>query len=298
VMLNKENHMDLYFRGEVNVSSLDSETGINQLEVLGYDASATESDFLKSGGLTYKNNLSGNYSVSLGLGYTERVPTTSERYGFYLYNRMDNHDYIGNPNLKKENSLNAEVSSFYAKDGIVWKLSGFGYRIQNYILGQSLSSFTAMTYGAQGVRQYQNISAAYLFGAESSLNIVLNEQITINNSVKWLRGIEKGGANLPMISPLKSYTHLRYSFPHLFFQLENELSLAQNQISKTYGEYTTPGYYILNLRGNYHMKLQNKELEFSLGVENILNTSYYEHLDWGRILRPGQNIYGMVTFKL
>src|SRR5690606_3849226 len=147
-------------------------------------------------------------------------------------------------------------------------------------------------------RQYQNINAAFLLGAESSLNIVFNEKVTVNNSVKWVRGVENGGANLPMISPLKSYTHIRYSFPHFFFQLENEFSLAQNQISQTYGEFATPGYNIMNLRVNQHIKLNDKDLEFSLGVENIFNTSYYEHLDWGRILRPGRNIYGMVTFKL
>jgi len=298
IMLNKKNHLDLHFRGEINISSLDSKIGIDQLEVLGYDVSSTENSFLKSGGLTYKNNLSHSHSVSLSLGYAERMPTTSERYGFYLYNRMDNHDYVGNPELEKEKSLNAEFSSLYAKGGIVWKLSGFGYRVQNYILGQNLSSFTAMTYGAEGVRQYQNINAVFLLGAESNLNIIFNKKVTVNNSIKWVRGIKKDGANLPMILPLKSYTHIRYSFPHLFFQLENEFSLAQNQISKTYGEFATPGYNIMNLRGNYHMKLNNKDLEFSLGIENIFNTSYYEHLDWGRILRPGRNVYGMVTFKL
>ena len=210
---------------------------------------------------------------------------------------MDNHDYIGNPDLEREQSINAEISSLYAHDGVVWKLSGFGYRIQNYILGQNLPTFTAMTYGAEGVRQYQNISAAYMYGAESSLNVVFNERITVNNSVKWLRGIEKGGANLPLISPLKSYTHIRYSFPHFFLQLENEFSLAQNSVSHTFGEYATPGYTIVNLRGNYHTKFNNRDLEFSLGVENIFDASYYEHLDGGRILRTGQNVYGMVTFS-
>src|SRR5690606_15358393 len=166
------------------------------------------------------------------------------------------------------------------------------------ILGQTLSSFTAMTYGAEGVRQYQNIASAYLLGAESNLNVVFNDRVTINNSIKWIRGIERNGASLPLISPLKSYTHIRYSFPHLFFQLENEFSLAQNKISQSYGEYATPRYSIINLRGNYHIKLNNRDLEFSFGMENVFSTSYYEHLDWGRILRPGRNIYGMVTFKL
>src|SRR5690606_25488782 len=87
IMLNRTNHLDLYFRGELNISSLNSKIGIDQMEVLGYDVSATSNSLLTSGGLTYKNNLTRNYSASFSLGYTERIPTTSERYGFYLYNR-------------------------------------------------------------------------------------------------------------------------------------------------------------------------------------------------------------------
>src|SRR5690606_31592265 len=127
------------------------------------------------------------HSASISVGYTQRLPTTSERYGFYLFNRMDNHDYIGNPDIKREQSMNAEISSLYARGGVVWKLSGFGYRIDNYILGQNLTGFTAKTYRAHGVRQYQNIIAVYMYDAEMSLNVVCNERISVYNSMKWLR---------------------------------------------------------------------------------------------------------------
>lgn len=49
-----------------------------------------------------------NRSVSIhgGASRASRVPTLQELYGFYLFNRMDNYDYLGNPDIKPETSWN------------------------------------------------------------------------------------------------------------------------------------------------------------------------------------------------
>ena len=31
-------------------------------------------------------------------------------------------------------------------------------------------------------------------------------------------------------------------------------------------------------------------LDVSTGITNLFNVAYYEHLDWGRIYRPGRSI--------
>jgi iron complex outermembrane recepter protein len=33
------------------------------------------------------------------------------------------------------------------------------------------------------------------------------------------------------------------------------------------------------------------------GVENLLNKSYSEHLDWGNYNRPGRNFNFMISYK-
>lgn len=54
---------------------------------------------------------------------------------------------------------------------------------------------------------------------------------------------------------------------------------------------------ILNLIGSYSFKMHKYNLEFSAGAENLFNKAYYEHLDWGKLLRPGRNIYGVLSMK-
>ncbi|HBC03097.1 MAG TPA: hypothetical protein DC015_02595, partial [Aequorivita sp.] len=45
----------------------------------------------------------------------ERAPSVSEGYGFYLFNSFDNHDYIGDPGLNTEGSVDANLSVTYKK---------------------------------------------------------------------------------------------------------------------------------------------------------------------------------------
>jgi len=49
-------------------------------------------------------------------------------------------------------------------------------------------------------------------------------------------------------------------------------------------------------RSSYTVKPKYMEqLRVDLGVENILDRSYYEHLDWNRVPRAGRNFYVMLT---
>lgn len=53
----------------------------------------------------YERKLSSKFVAGLQFGLAERLPSSQEMYGFYLYNRLDNHDYIGNPELKRRRVL-------------------------------------------------------------------------------------------------------------------------------------------------------------------------------------------------
>jgi iron complex outermembrane receptor protein len=72
-------------------------------------------------------------------------------------------------------------------------------------------------------------------------------------------------------------------------QLECEGALSQNKISKEFGEDTTPGYVVMNIRGGYTFPKQN--IILNGGIENVLDAYYHTHLDWGNIPRPGRNLY-------
>jgi len=298
ISINDRSRIDVKVRIDAAFSKITDKMGIDQFAVLGYDVSRPLNRILKNINAGYTRFLGQQFTLYASAGYNERLPTTSERFGFYLFNRMDNHDYIGNPNLENERAVNAELNLLFSENSFSFKLSGFSSYLQNYIIGKTISGLSVMTIGANGVRAYQNIQSATISGAESSLNYQFaNRHLTLNNTLKWLYAYDNNKNPLPLISPLKSTTSLRFAHGSLQIQAENEISSAQNRINTEFGERASQAYTIQNLRGTYTFRIQKYNLDFSAGAENLLDKAYYEHLDWGRMLRPGRNIYGMLTMK-
>lgn len=298
ISINHISHLDVKVRMDAAFSKITDKMGIDQFAVLGFDVSKPSNGILKNINAGYTRYLGQRFTLYASAGYNERLPTTSERYGFYLFNRMDNHDYIGNPGLKNERAVNAELNLLFSENNFSFKLSGFSTYLQNYIIGKTLNGFSVMTIGASGVRAYQNIPSATISGAESSLNYrFAGPHFTLNNTLKWVHGNDDIGNPLPLISPLKSITSLRYVHHHLFIQAENELSSGQNRISSDFGEKASSGFSVFNLRASYSFILKKYDLDFSAGAENLFDKAYYEHLDWGQMLRPGRNVYAMLSLK-
>jgi iron complex outermembrane receptor protein len=299
IALNSKSELDIKTRLELTHVAVNDPLGQDQFSVFGYDISQAKVSVLKNihAGYTYK--LSPAITLFASLGYSERIPTASERFGFYLFNRMDNHDYIGNPLLKNEQAINSEINLLYTKPSFSWKVSGFHNYIHNYIQGSIRPDLSVMTIGAEGVRSYNNLPYATMIGMESHVNYrFFHQRFTVNQTLKWLKGTNMNGQPLPLMAPLKAITSIRFNHKHYFVQLENELSAAQNQIDSSFGEQKTPGFTIFNIRSNYHFKVQQHDMNFGLGVENMFNKAYFEHLDWGRFLRPGRNVYASLTFEM
>lgn len=298
ISLNDKSRIDLKLRIDAAFSKVSDKMGQDQFAVLGYDVAKVKTGILKNFSTGYTHYLNSEFSLYASAGYNERNPTTSERFGFYLFNRMDNHDYIGNPDLKNEQALNAELNLIYSGSDLSVKISGFTSYLQHYILGKTQSGLSIMTIGASGVRSYFNIPSARVSGAESSMNYQFaNRHFSFNNTLKLLYGKDNNGNPLPLIAPFKSVSSLRFNHNNLFIQAENELSSRQNRISQEFGEKSSRGFSIINLRANYTFQLKTYKLELSAGAENLLDKAYYEHLDWGKMLRPGRNIYMMLSMK-
>ena len=298
VTLDEKNRLDFKIRLDAAVSKVTDNMGIDQFDVLGYDISKPINNILKNVNAGYTHHFNSEFSIYASTGYSERLPSTSERFGFYLFNQMDNHDYLGNPNLKKELAVNTELNFIYSSNNISIKLSGFNSYLQNYITGQTRSNLSVMTIGAAGVRSYNNISSARIIGAESNINYrFANQHFAFNNTLKYIKGRDNLGMPLPLIAPFKSISALRFTHQGLFLQAEYELSSAQNKVSAALGEQKSPAFSVINLRANHIFDLDKHKLEWSVGVENLLDKAYYEHLDWTKILRPGRNIYTMLSLK-
>ncbi|MDO1499171.1 hypothetical protein Q2T40_02410 [Winogradskyella maritima] len=126
-----------------------------------------------------------------GVSYGDRAPSVSEAFGFYLFNSFDNHDYIGDPNLKNEGALELKSKiSLPFKNGKIGAEGNF-FHTQNYILGEIDPTLSTMTIGADGVKIYRNLEYANLFNV--SINGVwdMSKNLKYNGLVSYHRVLTK-----------------------------------------------------------------------------------------------------------
>ncbi len=267
-----------------------SQEAKDQVSIFGYP-SANRKDLLKNISAVISKKISQKIKVSASIAYVERMPTASELYGFYLFNSNDGYDYIGNPKLKIEKSLQADLSVIYNWKNNRVQLSYFYSSLFDYLTGTINSSFSTMTIGAKGVKEFINIPNASVSGVEGSVVLKPAPAIDVVSTVRYTAGKDNKGNSLPLIAPLKNTTSIRYQPKNFSVQLEAEAASKQGHINIEAGEDVTTGYSLLHIRFGYNTMILNNTIELQGGVENIFDRKYHEHLDWGNISRPGRNVY-------
>lgn len=288
--------IQLSSRADLINYSLASAAAKDQLSVLGFNK-LHRNDVLKNFSAQATKSISKRIKITASITYAERMPTASELYGFYLFNANDGYDYIGNVLLKKETSLQGELSVAYATSNSSIKVSGFYSRLSNYITGNVNASYSAMTVGAKGVKTFINNPNATMLGTEASAVVKVASYLDVISTLRYTYARDNEQQPLSLIAPLKNVSSLRYHAKSFWMQLESEVAAAQNRISIKAGEDATSGYALLHLRTGYNFNITKNQIELQAGVDNILDKNYHEHLDSGNIARPGRNIYLQVKLS-
>jgi iron complex outermembrane receptor protein len=297
ITVNPKTKISINGRVDAAQSFLKEGIGKDQIEVFYPDVSNLYSKVVKSFNVKLNRLIGNSLIVDLGIGYGERMPTISEMFGFYLFNRMDGYDYVGNPNLKSETNFSGEVTLNYYRNKFQLSASGFYNQMPDYIYSAIQPDLLPMTPGANGVKIYSNISYATILGGEASLLYSLTQSLQFITTWKYSKGQNDEGVPLPMMPPLLATSSLRYSLKSISVQLENEMALQQDRVNPLFGEDYTSGYSIMNFRTSYVINFRDKRLELNVGVENMFDKKYHNHLDWGNISRPGRNITASVSFS-
>lgn len=251
---------------------------------------SSRNDFLKNLSLQVSKTVS-RVKITAGAGYSERMPTASELFGFYLFNSSDGHDYIGNPLLKTEKALQADVAALYNYKRTRVQLSAYYSRVTNFISAKLSPSFSVMTIGAAGVKTYSNLAYANVAGAEASILFVPFTATAVVSTLRYTIAKDNSNEPLPFVPPFKNVTSIRWQPGKISVQLESEAAAKQNQVRKKYAEDITAGYFLLHARLGYTTRLFKQHAVLQAGVENIFDKNYHEHLDWKNIARPGRNFY-------
>ena len=193
--------------------------------------------------------------------------------------------------LKTERALQADVAAVYSYKRTRLQLSGYYSKVINFISAEVNSAYSVMTFGAAAVKTYSNIPFATVMGAEASALCSPFKKAEIVSTFRYTLANDNNNQPLPFVSPFKNITSIRYQPTKFSFQLETETALCQNRVSIKYAEDITPGYFLLHTRLGYYTTLFKNYTVLQLGVENLFDKNYHEHLDWKNIARPGRNIY-------
>jgi iron complex outermembrane receptor protein len=263
-----------------------------------YSGNPTKMNLLYNIFSQFEEKLGKKKMLYFGIAKALRNPTLQEMYGFYLYNRVDGHDYLGNPMLNPESSWNGNLGMKYKTSK--WNLNGqiYSYFFKDYIAGRVLADYSVMTIGGKGVKEYVNLPSAILYGSEFTLEWKPIPKLLIQsmNSVSYAK--DNDGNALPFIPPFKSVNAISYDLKETNIKLESIIGAQQKHVStEKYGEKFTPSFYVFNIRAARKFKLGKTNLNCSLSIENILDAVYFEHLDVMKINRQGRNIIAHLTYN-
>ncbi len=220
---------------------------------------------------------------SVGYGY--RIPDPTELYG--IAPRPDGFLYLGNPALKTETSRNLEVAAGYGAGALDVGATVFRNELSDLITPVLVTDSTIAGYT---IRQYTNLTRARIDGITGRLGLDLPARLQLRGVVSYVRGENRStGAPLATIPPVEATAALRYTRGGLlqWVEAETHAALKQDRAAASAGEIATAGFTVLNAR----LMLSVARTDVTLGLDNVFDKAYRQHLDPARLLRPGRNFY-------
>ncbi|MCP1996551.1 TonB-dependent siderophore receptor [Flavobacterium sp. HSC-61S13] len=278
-------------------SEIKNNTALESMQIFYPNMESRKNRFLGNIAINYENEWK-KWKFGGGLAYGLRAPSVSEAYGFYLFNSSDRYDYIGNPDLKNEKSLEANAYISYENNGWKSKLNGSFFHLSDYIIGKPVDDFIAMTIGADGVKRYIALDHAQIFTAQWMLSYQFTDHWNWTGNINYHYGQDSDKNNLPLISPLSYSSSLQYKKERFNTALALQGNALKSNFAPTYGEERTAAYAIVNINAGYLWQFGKQSLNLKTGIENILDTNYTTFADWNHIPRLGRNIFINLSLAL
>lgn len=289
--------LNLNGRIDYNVDFLRSHLAHDQFSVFNINLSKNYQNITKGVNLSLQYRFSKPLVFELESGCSERMPVIGERFGYYLFNAYDGYDYIGNPNLKTEKALFDKIALMYSSPRLKIKVSNSYNFINDYIMGINNTDIPPLNFYTNGTRVYANISGAKLYSADLQAMFTPTDRLSVFLLTKYTHGRLNSGEPMPLVPPLKSVLSISYEKNNWSVQAENETALKQERINIKYGESDTPLFTVFNVKCSRHFMFKEHMFDCSLGITNVFDRAYYEHLDWGKILRPGRSFNFFIRYS-
>jgi iron complex outermembrane receptor protein len=270
-------------------------------------SATTAVDTYPSGKIRVSYAIRPTLTLSGGVGRTVRVPDPQERY-FGL--KRSGSDWVGNPFLRPTKNTGVEMNLAYRVGRLF--LNG---NVHRDALADAIGVYQqAKLVPVAGVmntvaRSYRNVDAT-MSGAEVEGVLPVTDRLFLSGDVSTVRGRQTvnaaAGVNSPWLSempPTRSRLALRYEARGArrsgFAEVEAVYSAQQTHVDTDLRESPTPSYAVANAR----LGASLGKVRVAVGVANIFNRTYVEHLSYQRdpfrtgtkTYEPGRNVYTNVA---
>ena len=246
---------------------------------------------------SWSGNLSALYrfgpqmDATLNLARSFRAPSLEER---YQYIDLGSLVKVGDPDLAAEKGNFADLGLRLWSEGLQVQISIFYNRLQDLVAEMP------GTYENRKALQKSNIGKAELYGSDVRIDFR-----PMHNCAIWARAGYVHGQDLladkplPQIAPLNgSLGYHNACLSWISADLSATMFATQDQIAT--GELRTPGYVFYNLYLNSReIRIANATMLVTLGVENLTDRSYRNHLSTNRglvAIEPGRNV--ILTWRM
>ncbi|MBD2858950.1 TonB-dependent receptor [Spongiibacter sp. KMU-158] len=248
--------------------------------------------------------ISNELTFYTGIARKSRAPAYQER---YLWMPMqstaglaDGNNHVGTIDLQPEVSHELEIGFDLNRSKLMISPRLYWKNIDNYIQGvpetnPAIVMVSTNMGGDPTPLRFANTSAK-IYGADMEASWQFLPQWTLGSVVTITRGERRDiDDNLYRITPDNLTLSLKYQADTWSVSLINALYRKQNKVSVTNEEQTTAGYGTLSLHSSFTLA---KDLTLAVGVNNLLDKSYADHLaGYNRAANPdiaiGERLPGM-----
>lgn len=228
-------------------------------------------------------------SLRLTLARKTRVPGYVERFAWLPTGASgglaDGNTYVGDLDLDPETAWIAETGFDAATERAYFRPTVFFRRIDDYIQGVPYDATPGVIdtpvetvsnmNGDPTPLRFANVDAR-LYGLDFDAGVKLTERLRADATGSYVRGERRDiDDNLYRIQPPSLTAGLSWEEARWTLGVETRLVAQQDEVSTTNSEEKTDGYALLGLFGSLEPA---KGVRLSVGVENLLDASYEDHL--------------------
>jgi len=238
------------------------------------------------------------WSFKANVGKSFRMPTAKE----LAANGVNYHNFsyeVGNSELSPEVSYQLDVGLEYNSEKCAIGATPFLNYFTNYIYLNPSAEHDRL-YGNGNQVYYYTQCEVLRYGAEIHAHYQLLKSLQVGVIGEYVyseqQSGEKKGFTLPFSPPTSAILNVKYQKQKITF-IENayvsvDYKLTAPQKNIVPPEETTDGYQVINIGLGGDVKLKNQKVTISLQVQNLLNTKYFNHTSYYRLINvpePGRN---------